>query len=289
MKRLVAIVLVGFTTLGMVGCAPEADETAAIESELVTQTRLDRVTPGEVAAVYAAALQPDIARCIAGNPNIVAVDRSNLDAFYRPGVQSYWGVRSALEGMLSEPGVTSIPAATVATEIEPWAKRVMSAHVDGAGYYAPPRDTGLTFYTAETTAREAKALSLAAAPGGKTLKDVRAEWAEVQHVQNNLDSAWLNPVKVSGNPGLGDIRKAMNIPYQARYTEWGHDAVDAFHEAGEGPDEVAEFDPLATFLKSSAIKKRWLFQGGGDEWSTNVLVVLDEHDQLWGMQMGYSE
>lgn len=291
MKALLVGLFFGLSCV-TIGCASEAPSTGdptMTEAELVKKTPLDRVTPAEVAATYAADLAPDIARCIAGNRNIVNVDRSNLDAFYRPGVQWYWGVREAVDGMLSEPGVTSIPVATLADAVGPWAMSKMSAHVDADGFYTRPSDAALTFYSAEMKTREEKALALAKAPGGRSLKEIRELWSEVEAVQGSLDSAWLNPVKVSGDPSLGDVRKAMKLRYAARYAAWGMDAIDEFHAASEGPDEAPEFEPIKEFLKSSAIRKRWLFQGGGDEWSTNVLVVLDEHNQLWGMEMGYSE
>ncbi|MFO0737230.1 MAG: hypothetical protein U0270_15175 [Labilithrix sp.] len=252
-------------------------------------TRLDRVTPAEVAATYAAGLRDDIARCIQGNPAISAVDAGNLGAFYRPGVQSFWGVKYAVEGMLAVPGVTSIPVASLGDAVGPWAERVMSAHVDADGFYVPTDET-FTFYEAEQVTREQKAISLAARPGGKSLADIRAMWAEVQRVQGNLDSAWLNPVKASSaDPSLGEVKKAMGIRDEADMAAWGNDAVAQFHQASEGPDEAVEFDAIEAFLRTSAIKKRWYFVDGGNEWSSNTLVVLDEHNQLWGMQMGYSE
>ena len=68
------------------------------------------------------------------------------------------------------------------------------------------------------------------------------------------------------------------------------DAVDDFAAAGEGPDGSAKFKPIAETLKHSiGIKKRWYLAGGGDGWSRNVLIVMDEKNQLWGFMMGYSE
>jgi hypothetical protein len=138
--------------------------------------------------------------------------------------------------------------------------------------------------------REEKALGLAAAPGGRSLREVRELWREVQRQRGNLDSAWLNPVKLSSDrPSLGDIRYAMQLPREAEYVSWGAEAVDDFYVAYEGVDEDPEFLPIADLVRGPSIKKRWYFAGGGGEWSTNVLIVLDEHNQLWGMQMGYSE
>jgi hypothetical protein len=284
------LLVVSLVSFGAVACAAEpAAETAASEAALVQQTRLDRVTPAEIASAHARSLQKDIQRCVAGNPAIVAVDAGNLGAFYRPGVDSYWAVKSAVEGMLAEPGVTSIPVATLAAAVEPWATRVLSSSVDADGFYVRPAGDTLRFYEAEMATREAKALGLAMLPGGKSLAEIRAQWAEVQSAAGTLDSYWLNPVKVAGEPDLADVRKAMNMHIAMHFSAWGNDAVDSFYETHEGPAEAPEFEPIRTFLKTSAIKKRWFFEGGGDEWSHHYLVVLDEHDQLWGMSMGYSE
>lgn len=287
----VALVLaLALASFGVVGCSAERpDVVSSSEAALVQHTRLDRVRPAEVGAAYARGIADDLQRCIDGNPAILAVDAGNLGAFYRPGVVSYWDVKIALEGMLAEPGVTSVPVAGLQQAVEAWATRELSKSIDGEGFYVrPPNDT-LRFYSAEVATREAKALELAVNPGGRSLKEIRAQWAEVQSAQGNLDSYWLNPVKVSGEPDLGVIRKSMDIRGSAHLAAWGWDAVDGFYEAHEGPAEAPEFEPIRTFLKTSVIKKRWFFEDGGDEWSHHWLVVLDEHNQLWGMSMGYSE
>jgi hypothetical protein len=281
-----------FAGLASLGCAAEtrANDVAASEAALVQQTRLDRVTPAEVAATFAAGLKPDFEACIAAHPAITEINAATIAGFYQIGVTSHYGVREVLEGMLAEPGITAVPVSRLLAEIEPWATRTLSRHQDAEGYYSPPSSGVLSFYYAEQATREEKAFSLAAKPGGKDLREIRAQWKKVQGVHGNLDSFWLNPVKVSGDdPGLGEIRQAMKFPRGIEYMSWGNQAVDDFYTAHEGPAEAAEFDPISTFVKSSAIKKRWYFYGVGDAWSHNYLVVLDEHNQLWGMSMGYSE
>ena len=62
------------------------------------------------------------------------------------------------------------------------------------------------------------------------------------------------------------------------------------NDAGEGPDGAPEFKPIAESMKYSiGIKKRFFFEGGGPGWSSHVLVVMDEKNQLFGFSMGYSE
>ena len=66
--------------------------------------------------------------------------------------------------------------------------------------------------------------------------------------------------------------------------------LDDFAAADEGPNGSVKFKPIQTSLKHSyGIKKRWYLTGGGEDWSRNVLIVMDEKNQLWGFMMGYSE
>jgi hypothetical protein len=58
--------------------------------------------------------------------------------------------------------------------------------------------------------------------------------------------------------------------------------------ASEGPNNDPAFAPIRTALRKSSIKKRFYFAYSG-MWSSNVLIVIDQHGQAWGMQMGYSE
>jgi hypothetical protein len=73
---------------------------------------------------------------------------------------------------------------------------------------------------------------------------------------------------------------------------WGYDAIDDFWQSQEGPEGHPAFEPIADMLGSAGITKRYyLFAGGYDygPWTRNYLVVIDEHDQMYGFMMGYSE
>lgn len=287
----IGLILLASATFMAVGCAPASAPDAAVASDamLTTVTPLDRITPADVAAAYAADVKASLSACVAAHPEITRIDRANLSAFHAVGHTFHFDLSGAIESLLDDSGAPSITPAEVAERVQPWAERFLAPYADANGLYAPPTE-GLTgFYYAEIDAREAKAHASAAAPGGQTFTALRALWREVQVAKSTLDSSWLRPVKVSGEPSLGEIRRTMRIPSDASFESWGEAAVDEFADAHEGPDGTPAFAPLATFLKSHAIQKRWLFQAYDHSGSTNVLVVLDEHDQLWGMQMGYSE
>jgi len=290
-RRLGSIVMTMtcIAALATSGCASEEAEPATpSESAVVAVERLDRVTPAEVAAAFDAQIGDQLQRCV-DRSEAPTVDRANLNAFYRPGSDSFWDVKELVELMFVEQGVDSLPVAGLRASVVPVVTTFLGKAVDADGFYVPTHDGSLLFYLADLRAREQKAIAQSKAPGGRSLGDVREMWKKVEATGGTLDSAWLNPVKVSGEPSITEVKKTMRVPFAASMTAWGFEAVDGFHGAGEGPDGTPVFEPLGTFLRSNAIKKRWLFQGGGDKWSTNVLVVLDEHDQLWGMQMGYSE
>ena len=76
--------------------------------------------------------------------------------------------------------------------------------------------------------------------------------------------------------------------------ESGHEAIDDFMESEEcvASANPHDFAPIATALHGSGIKKRFSFAGrssGDFGWSRHYIVVIDEHNQVWGFQSGYSE
>jgi hypothetical protein len=284
--------LAAFLALAMVasGCAATAENDAASSSEeaLTSITALDRVTPNEVAKVFADQQKDSLAKFRAYHPSITVVDGSNVDQLsdLGPSLFSY-DLQETVEGLLAVRA--SIPVGELAGLIEPWAQAKLAPYANAQGLFESPEEGLLLFYYAEVGAREAKANSLAKTPGGKSLGAIRAEWAEVESDRGNLDSAYLRPVVASGEPTLGQIKKTFHVPFQAEFTAWGNNAVDQFAAAEEGPNNLPSFDGLKSFLKSNAVQKRWLFQHTDSNWSTNVLIVLDDQNQLWGFQMGYSK
>ncbi|MFO0738856.1 MAG: hypothetical protein U0270_23355 [Labilithrix sp.] len=287
MKKVAAIL-----TLVMLGsgCAAttESPDASSSEEALSTLTALDRVTPADVASTFAASMRADLGQAMAHNPSITEVNASNLDRFYQLGPTTWsFDLREAIEGLLAT--TASIPVRDLGARFEPWAKERLASHVDANGFYVAPKEGDLLFYSYEIAAREDKANSLAAKPGGQDLAAIREQWRAVQRERGNLDSAYLRPVKVLGEPTLAQIERTFHIPYEAKLVAWGNEAVASFGAAHEGPDGAPSFAPLASFLESHAIQKRWLFQAYDSSWSTNVLVVLDDQGQLWGFQMGYSK
>lgn len=289
MKLALGVLLLASLAAFGAGCsAPVAETPETAESPLVAATRLDRVTPAEVAKIYTPKVVAELDRCIAAHPEITRIDIQTISGFTHAGAVTYWEADEFLRGLLEE--TPELPVAGVKEKVEPWAIAQMSKYLDADGFYAPPLSDFLTFYSAHQAAREAKAFAAAKKPGGKDWSEIREMWREVQNANGGLDSSFELPVQMaSDNPSWGDIGRALVMPFGMTQLAWGHAAVDDFGSAPEGPEDVPEWFPLAEFFKSSAIKKRWFFAGGDADWSTHWLVVLDEHDQLWAVSMGYSE
>ncbi len=284
--------------VGASGCAADTDEAPSEslgqdEAELAKHVRLDRVKPAEVAAAYAEELAPQVSACLAKNPSLQAITTNIAKGLASRPYACAWDVQSLAVGVLAEKNVPSLPASQLAAAIAPYATAVLARAVDADGFYVAPKTGHLDFFYAEKRAREEKALSLAKNPAGVDLRALRAAWRKVEEERGNLDSDWLNPVRVDRDPSLGDVKRAGQMWWGVSQASWGLAAIADFHAADEGPDGSAEFAPIASALKQRSIKKRWYLtgrdSGRGDGWSRNYLVVLDEHQQLWGFQMGYSE
>lgn len=296
MRKSLLLALTSATMLSLAACggnAPSEEASSAEESELRSATRLDRVTPQEITRTYMERLNPQVASCLgAHDEEFAELTPDDVAAFTRVGKDSHWGVTYALRGIFARNGGESIPTFGLLDTIERYALDLLGESVDADGYFVWPEDGGLTdFYDDIIGTQEAKALSLAKDPRGMELAEVRAAWKRVESDRGNLDSGWLNPVKVDGHVRLSDIRELYGI--RVSYEDWGYEAIEGFGSASEGPDDVASWQPIADTLKKRSIKKRWFFAGGDNGgrfgWSRHYLVVLDENDQLWGMWMGYSE
>jgi hypothetical protein len=141
--------------------------------------------------------------------------------------------------------------------------------------------------------RTANAIAREQDPTGIDLQGIRTDWAELAS-ESSLDSAYLNPVVFGAEVLESDeIFAALRAHFPIQYlsvSSTGRAAVDAFWNAGDGPEGDEAFADIATKFKLSSIRKRFYFSGSmGSSWTSNVLIVVDEHNQAYGLQMGYSE
>jgi hypothetical protein len=228
--------------------------------------------------------------CAAAHPTMTLVSKTSASTFTSVGVVHYIDLGEAIQKMLVDKGQTSAKPSTMKGWARAWALTKIAPFVQSNGTVKFTGIDPLLVYEAVKAAEEGNSLDRAVNPRGANIDDLRVKWSEVQRERGNLDSAFLRPVKVDREPSVTEMKKHFGIPRQASLQAWGWDAIDQMAQAGEGPNGSMKFLQIARTLKYGiGVKKRFYFSGGGDGWSTNILVVMDEKNQLWGFSMGYSE
>lgn len=108
--------------------------------------------------------------------------------------------------------------------------------------------------------------------------------------------SFLDPVSI--DPNLSSQEKILSsiestfIPSGVELHSAGTKAVEAFWNASEAGGKDPRFAPIAELLKKPSIKNQFYFYGSGEYpfgWSAHILLVLDEHNQMYGLKMGYQE
>jgi hypothetical protein len=299
-KHAVLALLVALSVGSAVGCSAEtspgiddqepAPETS--ESELVKTkfTRLDTATANDVADAFESRFNSELDTVLAAHPTILTVTKTNVSTLTAVGTTFYMDLGDSIRGILDHLGQASAKPTTLRSKARGWALAKLASHVQADGTVKFQGIDPIALYEATKAAEEKNALARAAKPRGVVFATVRSQWQAVQSDRDNLDSSFLNPVKVSKEPTLTEIKKHFGLSSRLSLQSWGYEAVDAMASAGEGPDNRPSFRPLAQTSKYAiGIKKRFFFSGGGDGWSSHVLILMDEHFQLWGFSMGYSE
>jgi hypothetical protein len=280
-----------------VGCAAEtatgvddqAPETSESELARTKFTRLDTATADDVADAFVARFNSDLDAVLAAHPSIQVVTKTNVRALTSVGNTSYMDLSEAIRGILDQLGQASARPSTLRSKARAWALAELASHLQADGTVKLAGRHPLALYEATRVAQEKNALARATKPRGVDFAALRAQWSEVQSERGTLDSSFLSPVKVSREPTLTEIKRHFGIT-RLTLTSWGFEAVDDMASAGEGPDNRPQFRPIAQTAKHAiGVKKRFFFSGGGDGWSSHVLVLMDEKNQLWGFSMGYSE
>lgn len=268
--------------------APETPESAEeAQTSRTTFTRLDEATAAEVADVFAARFDRELTLVLGAHPDIQTITKTNVGRLTQIGTTFYMDLKEAIELILADLGQASAKPSTLRARSRAWALGKLAPHVKNGIVRFRGIDP-LCLYEATKLTEEQLSIDRYTKARGVNLPDLRAKWSTVQGVRGNLDSAFLRPVKVSKEPTVAEMKKHFGI--KGSLQAWGWQAIDDFHQAGEGPDGAAQFEPIADSLKHSiGIKKRFFFVGGGEGWSNHVLVVMDEKNQLFGFSMGYSE
>lgn len=292
------LALTSLASLANVGCAaepqPEGDEQApeSSESELTKTkfTRLDTATEADVADAFESRFNADLDAVLAAHPTIKVVTKTNVSTLTAVGSTFYMDLGESIRGILDKLGQASAKPTTLRNHARSWALAKLATHVLADGTVKFRGVDPLSLYEATKAAEEKNALARAVKPRGVDLAAVRSQWAKVQSDRDTLDSSFLNPVKVSKEPTLTEIKKHFGLSSRLSLQSWGYEAIDDMSAADEGPNDLPSFRPIAQTAKYAiGVKKRFFFSGGGPGWSSHVLVLMDEKNQLWGFSMGYSE
>jgi len=307
MRRLAFVALTAATS----GCAAtdlDLDQEAAAsdpdgkaDGASYGITRLERATPAQVTSSFKLVRGADLTQCFAGyqtafDSTATKLTKAVTDQFIDVSIKTagaacadWFDLGEIVNGVLQMKGLTEATPSAVIAALPDWAKpQLADASVGG---YVDLNKAPLLFYSDITRVREANAMAREVDPSSISLAEVRSQWDAVRS-DTTLDRGYLNPVTFRAGVLDGpDIFKALRAAFPLRslsLVSTGTDAVNDFATAHEGPDNDLAFKPIATALKRSSIRKRFYFARQGS-WSSNVLIVVDEHGQAWGMQMGYSE
>ncbi|MDX2089837.1 MAG: hypothetical protein SFX73_18420 [Kofleriaceae bacterium] len=304
-------IILALSSVLMSACATEVDPDFLLDQEAVEGgadeeskadgnglVRLERVTVTELNSHLSSVRGAQLIACFEGyqeeiDPNASYLTKAIADKFYSvtaPACHDWSMLSHMTKGVLDFRGVTKLLPWNLVESLLPWATpQLQAATVNG---YVSPRKVPFLFLSDLWELQNANAMAREKDPTGIDLLAVRRAWSQVRE-ESMLDREYLNPVTfgpgaLEGSRLFPSLRAAFPLRGLA-LEETGYDAIDAFYEAGEGPDGDPAFAPIRTALRKGSIKKRFYFAGGGDEWSRHVLIVIDQHGQAWGMAMGYSE
>ena len=272
----------------------DAAESIDGKADTITFTRLERATPAQVAASIEQVHGKGVAACFAAYKSHYDGSATYLTAAVADkfvGICEDWATNGeVVKGVLRDQGLTMATLATVLGGISVWAKPQLEA--TAADGFVNLAKAPLTFYDDILRVQDGLAGDRERDPSGIDLAKVRWQWKRVRE-DSTLDRAYLNPVTFSAGALDSDqvfhcLRAAFPL-HGLTLSAAASSAVDTFATAHEGPDNDPAFGPIATAFKKGSIKKRFYFAGTGEGWSSNVLIVIDDHAQAYGMQMGYSE
>ncbi|MFN0252402.1 MAG: hypothetical protein ACKV2T_36335 [Kofleriaceae bacterium] len=283
----------------------EAAETEGKADGLGSITRLERATPAEVTAGATRYWKGELGRCFAGykariDASAVKITKEIADRFGEvdtstessswtgPCRESY-DLEQIVIGVLDANAMMEASVTQIANRMPAWIEPQLADAIVGG--YVEAKDLPTMWYGDLQRVQNENARARENNPTGVNLAEIRAAWDEVRD-ETTLDREYLNPVTFPAGALEGtDVFRYLRRAFPLRtltLQSTGYTAVDDFASADEGPEGDPAFQPIGRALKKNSIKKRFYFARQG-EWSSNVLIVVDNKGQAWGMQMGYSE
>lgn len=295
-------------------CAADSDaELFDLDAEAAAQegkadsptdfTRLDRATPAEVASHFTERHAPELTACFARfqelypNEGATELTADLAVRFINVSLQSPNGeclnwqqLKETVWGVLLAQNEASMPVEDIVAAMPAWVESKLASS-SATGFVNLERAPS-TFYYEIIDVQDANVRQRERDPYGIDLETVREYWADLQE-HNTTDLTYLNPVTfpagvLEGSKIFSYLRAAFPLR-SLTLVSTRTDAIEDFSTTYDGLEGQEPWEDIATLLRKRSIKKRFYFAGGGDEWTSNVLIVVDEHGQAWGFQLGYTE
>ncbi len=284
--RFFGIACVGLA-LSLSACSTEVQDSESSEEALTTKaTVLGTSTAAEAAAQFAPLYEAALGEFLAN-------DKAKL-------VTVKWVSDNAQLGelgditleILAELGQKSAAPKTLKAASVKWAEKKLLAFQNSKKVIPDTaslkvQSVAFLLWDAVEVSNQINAFKRAENPTGIDLKTLPDLFAKVR-ANSTLDRHFYLPVKFNRVPTAAEVQRAL-IKGKVTLDSSGAKAIASFWSSGEGPQGDAAFKPLASIFNKNSISARYFFTASGDNWSRQILIVVDQHDQAYGVELGYSE
>lgn len=292
-QSLVSLVLYA-ALLSTVGCSAGGEDAVAVSETALSGARLANATVDDVVLSAEELVREHVSTLTAAHADIRRLTENNRNEFTRVGNVSYPEVRELIGKVLETQ--SSVAPSRLAGRVDEFLRPDLQGAANPAGVVSctsTGQSLPLLRYSACERAEQKNAFSRARQPRGIDFGEIRSAWDQtVRGVNVSLDSWIVLPVAFEHEPSLAEIRRAAGV--RVDFSKAGLESIEDFVQASEcvASENPTDFAPIAAALRGQGIKKRFSFSGranGDFGWSRHYLIVVDEHNQVWGFQSGYGE
>jgi len=277
-------------TLALAACGgtPDADPTS--EDALAGGgRRLANASVDDVVDAGERMVREQVALLTHAHPSVTTLTKSNVSAFTQDGSTSYLALSELLSEVLKNQA--SVKPSTLAAQVDGLLRPIAEskASANGVVRCSASSSLGLLAYDACERAERENAFKRAKSATGVDWDTIQSAWSETIS-GSSLDNWMVLPIAFTSEPSVERVRSSAGI--RVALTSSGTKAVDDFLSAGEcaPADHRDAFAPIEAALRGSGVKKLYFFGGSpASNVSRNYLIAVDERNQVWGFQSGYSE
>ena len=252
--------------------------------------------PGEVADAFTRDFAARMARAVLGHPRMTMISERNLEKFCvlcpETGDYDYpleEGIRALLRylGRRQAPPKVLVEAAQgyMVTELEACLE---CGQVTGKAFQI----SGINHKLLDQCFAEA-AFRQAANPAGLDLRRVRQEW--LGDLGYREERQFLYPVKFQGEPRWQEVIRAlgMDLDSDPDRVILGDKALQAFADSEYGLEGSETFAPLQERLReggrNGSLLKCICITYSGDAYFLEALLIVDQHQQAWGLKIFFCD